>query len=546
MITLRRRVLACLTSALVVAILPSFVGVELGGGSGLQAVATTAALPLGPKMLAETRRTNRLQPGVTLTSIVRGASDSSQLWTVELNIPATSTSPDPAAPPRALSDRSSAEVFAIRLRGAGFTPRVERVVTPATFDYAGGVLGWRVRIGSFVDQAGADAQLSALAATGFTGASRYTGWDGSTADRGPWRLWVLTIDPARFRGRLVASYGPDIQERETTSALSRATGAIAAVNGGYFVLDPAAGAPGDPAGIGVYDGQVLSESVGRRPALVFGNTARWSQVQRPVWVGSAQTEDGRRLRLDGVNRVPGLIRNCGGTGGDVPTELPRHDFTCTDRAEVVAYTSEFGRSTPAGPGLEAVVDRRHRIVALRSPRGGPLLAGYRTIQATGSLVNDLEAVATVGQRLRITAAVRSNGWPLKLSGVHDSVVNGGPELVRRGRLHVTPRMDGFVRPDDPSFYYGFSAKRNPRTFAGVDGAGRTVLVTADGRSTSSLGLTLVETGAVAKALGLRDALNLDGGGSTTMVANGEVVNQPSDPAGERPVGDALLLLPANS
>ena len=38
-------------------------------------------------------------------------------------------------------------------------------------------------------------------------------------------------------------------------------------------------------------------------------------------------------------------------------------------------------------------------------------------------------------------------------------------------------------------------------------------------------------------------MNLDGGGSTTMVIDGDVINQPSDATGERPVGDALLILP---
>jgi exopolysaccharide biosynthesis protein len=42
---------------------------------------------------------------------------------------------------------------------------------------------------------------------------------------------------------------------------------------------------------------------------------------------------------------------------------------------------------------------------------------------------------------------------------------------------------------------------------------------------------------------MREALNLDGGGSTTMVIDGQVINQPSDAAGERPVGDVLLILP---
>jgi exopolysaccharide biosynthesis protein len=74
-----------------------------------------------------------------------------------------------------------------------------------------------------------------------------------------------------------------------------------------------------------------------------------------------------------------------------------------------------------------------------------------------------------------------------------------------------------VHPRNPSFYDGWVHKRSPRTFAGVDAQGRTVLITADGRSTSSLGLGIAETAAVAKALGLRNAMNLDGGGSTTMV-----------------------------
>ena len=108
---------------------------------------------------------------------------------------------------------------------------------------------------------------------------------------------------------------------------------------------------------------------------------------------------------------------------------------------------------------------------------------------------------------------------------------------------MTAAADGFVRPGDPSFYYGFVHKRNPRTFAGTDAQGRLLLATADGRSTSALGLSVLETARVAQALGMDEALNLDGGGSTTMVVGGQVINDPSDPAGERPVGDALLILP---
>ena len=77
----------------------------------------------------------------------------------------------------------------------------------------------------------------------------------------------------------------------------------------------------------------------------------------------------------------------------------------------------------------------------------------------------------------------------------------------------------------------------------MDAQGRTVLITADGRSTASLGLGIAEAAAVAKSLGLQDAINLDGGGSTTMVVDGVVLNSPSDVTGERPVGDAVVVLP---
>ena len=55
-------------------------------------------------------------------------------------------------------------------------------------------------------------------------------------------------------------------------------------------------------------------------------------------------------------------------------------------------------------------------------------------------------------------------------------------------------------------------------------------------------MTIPELAALLIDLGAVEAINMDGGGSTTMVAGGRVVNSPSDLAGERPVGDALLVL----
>lgn len=531
--------------AAAVLVLLAVVGASPMPASSEPRPAPARALPLGAAGLTETRSTRTLQPGVTLTRIVRGAEAPALAWTIEIAIPGGATSPDPDAPPTALKDRASADELTADVERDGFDARAEHVMTPAVADYAGGSLGWRVRVGRFDSQSAATAELTGLRKSGYAGSAVYTGWDGDTADRGPWRIDVLTIDPGRFRGALSASYGRDLENREKTSELAAAAGATAGINAGFFVLDPKAGAPGDPAGVGVYGGRLLSEPVNGRPGLVVRDTGRRSTVTRLTWKGRVVGRGASRL-LDGVDRVPGLIRNCGGTADDTPTSLPLHDVTCSDRDELVAFTPDYGLQTPRGDGIEAVLDAAGRVLELRSPRGGPLPDGGGSVQATGSRVAELTALAQVGRPLRVEKTLRDDKGHMVSPSPTTSILNGGPELVRDGRLHVTPATDGMVQSGNPSFYYGWMHKRNPRTLAGVDAAGRTVLVTADGRSTDALGLSIPESAAVAQALGLRDAVNLDGGGSTTMVVDGAVINDPSDATGERPVGDALLILPDRS
>jgi phosphodiester glycosidase/sporulation related protein len=497
-------------------------------------------LPLGPRDLPETRTVETLQPGVTLTTIVRGEADANLGWTVEIAVPRGSDDPDPDAPPTAIADREHARALVDVLGDNGFTARLEEVTTPRVADFAGGTLGYRVRIGLEHDKAAADAVLAQVKAAGFTASTVYTGWDGAATDRGPWRVQVLTIDPKAFRGDLIGDFGPDLEQRETTSALAAASGATAGVNAGFFVLDPAAGAPGDPAGLGVYNGHLSSEATNGRPAFTFTGDGRHAGVNRYRWAGELRAGE-RTLDLDGIDRVPGLIRNCGGTPDDLPTSRPLHDTTCTDPDEVVAFTTDYGASTPAGPGVEAVLDRHGRVTEVREPRGGPLSSGQTSVQATGEEAPVLRAIAAAGARFEVHARVTDErGHAVRTP---EMAVNGGPELVRAGRPHATPQADGMVHPGDPSFYYGWAAKRNPRTIAGVDSRGRILLATIDGRAVDSLGLSISESAAVAAALGMRSAINLDGGGSTTMVVGGQVINHPSDATGERPVGDAILVLP---
>ncbi|MHA7297596.1 phosphodiester glycosidase family protein [Pseudarthrobacter sp. MDT3-1] len=524
---------------------PPVAGAATGGAGPIPVfgeVAPATKLDLGAPDLPESRTVSTVAPGVTRTSISRGTATTALFWTAEVTIPSS----DPKVSASALSSEPTARRVAAELVAAGFTARVERVVSPQLAD-AGGELGFRVRVGEFASREDAAATIAGVKAAGYAASAWYVGWDGDPASadqsRGPWNLQVLTIDPKEFDGEIAATFGPDLERRETTSQLAADAGAVAAVNGGFFVFDPAAGAEGDPAGVGVYSGQMLSEAVGDRPALVVDGKKARAGVERLSWEGTV-SDGGSVLPLDGINRVPGLIRNCGGTPDDVVTSEPLHDVTCTDADEIVSFSPEFGATTPAGPGLEVVLDATGTVTAVNRSRGASVPAGGASIQAIGTDVQRLLELAKPGAHLGLTSElVAADGKEFE-AGPGSHVLNGGPALIEDGKIGVTARRDGMVHDRNPGMFYGWAHKRNPRTIAGTDAAGRLVLVTVDGRQTGSLGLSLQESAQVAKSLGLTEAINLDGGGSTTMVVNGAVVNTPSNAgAAERPVGDALVVLP---
>ena len=132
--------------------------------------------------------------------------------------------------------------------------------------------------------------------------------------------------------------------------------------------------------------------------------------------------------------------------------------------------------------------------------------------------------------------VEKTGWPLGQPGPRAvQVVGGFPELLDRGR-----RVGDLEVAANPSF----AASRHPRTAVGVSSDDRTLWwVVVDGRQGSySTGMTLPELAELMEGLGVEEALNLDGGGSSVMVVRGRAVSRPSDEAGERPVANALLLV----
>ena len=113
------------------------------------------------------------------------------------------------------------------------------------------------------------------------------------------------------------------------------------------------------------------------------------------------------------------------------------------------------------------------------------------------------------------------------------VLSFGPVLVESGQIAVTENDE-----------VGMAMASNPRTAIGTVAKNHYLFVVSDGRTSESAGLSLYELANFMKSLGATNVYNLDGGGSSTMVFQGEVVNNPTtngNKISERAVSDILYI-----
>ena len=512
-----------------------------------------SGLTLGGPALREARTDRQVGDGLTYTHIVRGHASPDDHWTLRILLPSREKEGgiDPDAPVGMLASKATADAVAAKLVALGWAPLTQRFATEALpNDVAAHDIGFAVSIGRAASADGLAEDEQRLRQQGFRARRWHTSYDGDDTT-GPWDVHVLTVDPRRWS--VTSSPGASLVGRETVRAIAARDGATAAVNGGFFAMQPfdlasgrGDGEPGEAAGIAVLDGRLVSEATAGRPALLLRDGGREVIIDRFTTVLSVEGPGKERRPVDGLNRVPGVIRNCGGTGGDVPTERAAHDLTCTDSSELIAFTPDGLPKLPQGPGLEVVLDPAGTVAEVRDRTGAAPPPGCWVLQAIGDEAAWLGRAARIGRPLRVTMEVRdSRGAPVRLAR-GDYMINGGPMLVERGAILIDADRDGLVRhePGTDNFFFGWVRQRNPRTMAGVDARGRVLLVAVDGRQAGhSAGLSILEAAQVMRALGAVTAMNLDGGGSTTMVVEGQVVNRPSDPSGEREDGDAVLVAP---
>src|SRR5712692_1248145 len=329
---------------------------------------------------------------------------------------------------------------------------------------------------------------------------------------GPWFINMLRIDLTKARLRMVHAMDEAVG-LETVSSMATRYGALAAVNSGYFRTTGTY--RGDSVGIEVLNGKILSEPNNVRAAvgLIERNGKQELIFGHIKFAG--QLADGAQAKhsIDGLNR-------------------PRGDN------ELIVFTPEFHRTTLTDPnGLELIV-RRGRIVERRD------LKGSRAIPADGFVIS-VEGTARQWalEKLRVGTRVKLNlDWSPTETEQTDpwkqaaNIIGGGPQLIKNGRVEITNAAEKIL----PSFV----SDGHPRTAIAKLKSGQILLVTVDGRQPGeSIGMSLTMLADLLIEFSAVEAINLDGGGSTTMVIRNKLANKPSDAAGERPVSDAILIFP---
>ncbi|MEW2131804.1 phosphodiester glycosidase family protein [Streptomyces sp. NPDC005435] len=385
----------------------------------------------------------------------------------------------------------------------------------------------------------------APAATGLPAGFGFRQLTRSLGPGAPVRLTVLSIAPDAHV-RVTGVHGADMTRSDTVRTLAVRSDALAAINGTYFDIRTGhhhSGYEGDPIGLYAEHGRVLSEALDGRPALLLGHTGGRldARVAEVATTGRLRAADGAVRELDGVDRVPGRILGCGGTGGDRlattgrPQETP-FEGLCTDPDEVVSFAPEWGGDTPPGTegSTEALLSTAGTVLRLRTPAGGPLPEGSSSLYGIGTGAAWLRAHAVPGTRMAVSERMTGPAG-LPLPGPVETAVGGSARLLRAGVF-------------DPEATALLGPRREPRTMAAVTADGTLLLIAVDGRSRrESVGATPAEEARLARSLGAVDAVNLDGGGSTSVVLRGRLRNRPRDtedgPVRERAVADGLVILP---
>jgi hypothetical protein len=331
---------------------------------------------------------------------------------------------------------------------------------------------------------------------------------------GPIAVYLLRLDPDRVAIESALS-NEEVMDAERVEAIAKRHEAIAAVNAGFFNVKN-----GEPVSVLKVGGELVSDAAQPRGVVAIATRpgARqelfFDQAAVKVWAHFKMEAQPVSVAVDGVD-------------------------TTRERGKLMMYTPKYHADTDtAGNGTEWVLGGKPlKVTDVRRDLGKTPIPADGVVLSFGGLdpPSPLDWLAPGAVVTFTTSWKVLNGTPVERFDEAQDILNGAGLLRRNGETLSDWQASESLQPTT------FLDVRHPRTLIGTDRRGYVWLVAIDGRQDHSVGMTFAELIGLCARLDLVNALNLDGGGATTMVVKGGIVNKPSDAAGPRPVSDAILV-----
>ncbi len=326
---------------------------------------------------------------------------------------------------------------------------------------------------------------------------------------GPESIHILEVDPHLLRMEAVRALDDGVG-RETVPSIAQRTGALAAVNAGFFRIGGRY--DGEPEGLLKIKESWFSDCTEARGAIGWMHGGEIARIGRLTMKWMLQSR-GKTYPVDGINRPRGS-------------------------AEAILYDWAFHRSTLTDPDGTEFLIARSKITEIWS-KGNAGIPTNGFVYSVGP-----QSIVPVSN-LRVKSQVKI-AYELKAIDEPQTKAKSGwqdMEYIVGGMPALFLQKSVIFESNAEKMRAGFDTERHPRTAIGLRADGTWVFVVVDGRQPEiSIGMDLKTLSDLLLSLGCVDALNLDGGGSSTLYYQRQVVNSPSDATKERPVSDAIVVL----
>jgi hypothetical protein len=297
--------------------------------------------------------------------------------------------------------------------------------------------------------------------------------------------------------------------RETLSSMSQKFQAIAGINGDYFSSN------GDPSGL-MINGELISAPLSSRS--FFGVKSDHTYfINRVSMQARLETAAGKTYAIAHLNESRDIDHYYG---------------------RLFLYTPKYNETTLTNDnGIEVIVKSNQKLIPDQEITGevtevidkrgnNPIPSDGFVLSATGSARDFLLANVEKGEIVKIKVDLEPN-LPEEASAI-----GGGPRLITNGEVQVA----------EEGFSYSLVNSRQPRTAIGYDDNNQPIMLVVDGRTEYfSVGMTLKELADELKQAGATQAINLDGGSSSTIYFNGQIRNYPPN-GQEKGLANAILIV----